>query len=152
MSQHDEIVADIVSEGDARALLATLYDEVCAQKRARRMIHLCISGGRKTMTLYAMLVAQWLAAQRRQMDDRERARCEQVLAKLTEREREVLRAFAAGAPQAVAERLSVTLETVDSHKTQILAECRVAWNLPESSWLDYHFLHDKFGRYFDHAG
>lgn len=101
-------------------------------------------------TLLASSPAQVLVAQRRQMDVLERALCEQVLSKLTEREREVLRAFANGSqPQEVTAQLNITPKTVDTHKTKILAECRVAWNMPESSWLDYHFLHDKFGRYFD---
>jgi hypothetical protein len=25
----------------------------------------------------------------------------------------------------------------------------VAWSLPEDTWLDYHFLHDKFGPLLD---
>jgi len=100
--------------------------------------------------LLATSPAQVIAAQRRLMDDSERARCEQVLQQLTDRQREVLRAFAAGAlPQDVAAKLSISLKTVDSHKTHILAECRVAWGLPEKSRLDYVFLREKFGKYFE---
>jgi CRISPR-associated protein Csx14 len=100
--------------------------------------------------LLATSPAQVIAAQRQMMDAAERARCEQVLARLTDRQIEVLRAFAQGAsPQAVAERLNVTLKTIDSHKTQILGECRVAWSLPEKSWLDYVFLREKFARYYE---
>jgi CRISPR-associated protein Csx14 len=84
-----------------------------------------------------------------QMDAHERQRCEQVVASLTEREREVLRAFAEGlTPQEVASHLSITLATVNTHKTQILIECRNAWNYPQDAHLTYHFLRDKFG----HAG
>jgi hypothetical protein len=43
----------------------------------------------------------------------------------------------------------ISLKTVDSHKTAILGECQVAWSLPEEAWLDYHFLHDKFGPMLD---
>jgi len=103
--------------------------------------------------LLATSPAQVIAAQRRLMDDSERARCEQVLQQLTDRQCEVLQAFAAGAlPQDVAAQLNISLKTVDSHKTQILAECRVAWNLPEKSRLDYGFIREKFGRYFDGMG
>lgn len=64
-----------------------------------------------------------------QMDAYERQRCEQVLAHLTEREREVLHAFAEGlTPQEVVSRLSIGLATVNTHKTKILSECRTAWN------------------------
>jgi CRISPR-associated protein Csx14 len=101
--------------------------------------------------LLATSPAQVIAAQRQTITDAaERARCEQVLARLTDRQREVLRAFAQGAsPQAVADQLNVTLKTVDSHKTQILGECRVAWSLPEKSRLDYVFLREKFRRYYE---
>lgn len=83
-----------------------------------------------------------------QMDAHERQRCEQVLERLTGREREVLRAFADGlTPQEVASRLFISLKTVDSHKSNILGECRAAWNYPQDGRLTYHFLRDKFGRY-----
>jgi CRISPR-associated protein Csx14 len=74
------------------------------------------------------------------------------MARLREREREVLRAFAAGQnPQEVASELSITLATVNTHKTKILSECRNAWNMPSDAHLTYHFLRDKFGRYADDA-
>jgi CRISPR-associated protein Csx14 len=86
-----------------------------------------------------------LAAPRRLLDEVERERCTAVLHHLTDRQREVLFAFAEGMnPQRVAEKLVITLKTVDSHKTVILAECRNAWNLPEAEWLDYRFIADKF--------
>lgn len=89
---------------------------------------------------------QVVAARVRTLEQAERRRCEQVLAKLTRREREVLHAFAGGdTPQEVTERLHLSLKTVDSHKTAILAECRIAWELPEEHRLTYHFLREKFG-------
>ena len=93
---------------------------------------------------------QVIAAQTRLMDRSDRARCAEVVAQLTERQVDVLRAFATGrSPQEVAEALYISLKTVDTHKTAILGECRNAWNVPEGRWLDYHFLHDKFGLFFD---
>ncbi len=86
-----------------------------------------------------------LAAPRRLLDDVERERCTAVWRRLTERQRDVLYAFAEGLhPQQVAEKLVISLKTVDSHKTVILAECRNAWNLPDGEWLDYRFIADKF--------
>ncbi len=80
----------------------------------------------------------WLASD-------ERLRGQHVLAQLSERQREVLRAFAAGfTPQQVAERLMISLKTVDSHKTVILELCRNEWQIPPGTRLDYHFLRDKF--------
>jgi len=72
--------------------------------------------------------------------------CEQVYAKLTDRQREVLLAFAqGGTPQDVAEELTITMATVNTHKTTILDECRNAWALDPDERLDYHFLREKFG-------
>lgn len=86
-----------------------------------------------------------LAGPRHLLDAAERERCTAVLRRLTERQRDVLFAFAEGLhPQQVAAKLVITLKTVDSHKTVILAECRNAWNLPEAEWLDYRFVADKF--------
>jgi CRISPR-associated protein Csx14 len=73
--------------------------------------------------------------------------CQEVLQRLTPRQRDVLRAFARGLrPQEVAEALQISLSTVNSHKTAILAECRVAWGVDESEHLDFHFLREHFGR------
>ncbi len=83
------------------------------------------------------------------LDDQERRRCQQVFDQATERQRDVLRAFAEGLrPQQVQERLHITLGTVNDHKTDILGSCRNAWELPEGTPLDYHFLREKFGRFF----
>jgi CRISPR-associated protein Csx14 len=96
--------------------------------------------------------SQALMVQTRWLESVERATCEKVVAKLTERQLDVLRAFAAGlTSQEVAEALSITVKTVDAHKTAILAECRTAWNVPQDVWLSYHFLHDKFSQYFEEA-
>jgi CRISPR-associated protein Csx14 len=84
----------------------------------------------------------------RWLDEVEQARCRAVSGRLSERQADVLRAFAEGlAPAQVADRLAITLKTVDAHKTVILAECRVAWSLPEDERLSYHWLREKFGRY-----
>lgn len=86
-----------------------------------------------------------LARPRHLLDAAERERCTAVLQRLTERQKEVLFAFADGlGPQQVADKLFITLKTVDSHKTVILAECRNAWNLTDETWLDYRFISDKF--------
>jgi len=72
--------------------------------------------------------------------------CAAVWARLTPRQRDVVRVFAEGLlPQEAADRLGITLKTLDSHKTLILAECRVAWALPEDAHLTYHFVREKFG-------
>lgn len=73
-------------------------------------------------------------------------RCSAVWERLTERQREVLRLLARGlSPQEVADRLSITLKTVDTHKSQILAECRNVWEIAEHVHLTYHFLRERFG-------
>lgn len=79
--------------------------------------------------------------------------CRQVYDRLTERQRDLLRAFArGGAPQDVAEALHLSLSTVNSHKTAILAECRVAWGLAEEARLDYRFLREHFAGFLGRLG
>ena len=93
--------------------------------------------------------AQVIAAQTRWLDREERERCEKVTQALTGRRLDVLRTLARGlTPQDVAEELSLSIKTVDGYKTDILSECRVAWGLPEGEYLSYHFLRQKFERYF----
>lgn len=53
-------VADFRVEADTAALLRTLYRTVLAEKRAGRVVHLSIAGGRKPMAVYGMVVAQLL--------------------------------------------------------------------------------------------
>lgn len=53
-------VADFRTEADTAALLRTLYRTVLAEKRAGRVVHLSIAGGRKPMAVYGMVVAQLL--------------------------------------------------------------------------------------------
>lgn len=90
-----------------------------------------------------------LAGPRAVLDMVEQRRCQAVIAALTDRQQDVLTVFANGlSPQEAAERLNITIKTVDSHKTVILAECRNAWSLAEDHRLDYRFLADKFGLYF----
>ena len=91
--------------------------------------------------------AEVIASQSKALDRLDQQRCETVLERLTDRQREVLWALADGAtPQDVAEALVIEIKTVDSHKTVILAECRVAWDMPEGERLDYRFVREKFGR------
>ena len=93
--------------------------------------------------------AEVIAERTRQLDQIEAARCRAVLARLTAREQEVLHELAAGAtPQEAAERLSITLRTVNAHKTVILGECRAEWELASGHYLSYHFLRERFGPYF----
>ena len=89
--------------------------------------------------------AQVLAVRDRWLNQHERELCRQVWQRLTPRQRDTARAFADGDSRAqAAKRLSVTLATVDSHKREVLAQCRVAWGLAEEQRLDYHFIREKF--------
>jgi CRISPR-associated protein Csx14 len=79
--------------------------------------------------------------------------CHQVYDRLSERQRDTLIAFARGlTPQDVAEALYVSLSTVNTHKTAILAECRIAWGLDETAWLDYRFLREHFAGFLARMG
>lgn len=72
-------------------------------------------------------------------------RCQQVYDQLTERERDTLRQFARGlSPGEVAEALKVKKSTINTYKTKILDECRIAWQETGSKRLDYHFIQQNF--------
>jgi len=93
---------------------------------------------------------EMMSAQTNWLSQTERQRCQTVWQELTARQKEVLRAFAQGlTPQEVAERLVVSVKTVDTHKTKILAECKPAWELSGDERLDYRFLQERFGDFFD---
>ncbi|HEU0003922.1 MAG TPA: CRISPR-associated ring nuclease, partial [Ktedonobacteraceae bacterium] len=87
--------------------------------------------------------------QKRKIDSLERTCCDQVAQKATERQLDVLRAFAEGLNiQEVAERLCITTKTVDAHKTRLLELCREVWAIEQSaSRLGYHFLYKTFAPY-----
>ena len=87
--------------------------------------------------------------QRLQMEAQERVRCAEVEGNATPAQLKVLHAFAKGLrPQQVADELSITLTTINSHKTALLNLCHNAWNVPDEERLDYHFLRAKFTSYF----
>jgi len=87
--------------------------------------------------------------QRSQMDAQDRACCAEVKGNATQAQLIVLQAFARSLrPQQVAKELSITLATVNSHKTALLNLCHDAWNVPDEERLDYHFLRAKFAGYF----
>lgn len=58
--RNPEPIADLISEAEIGALFRTLYREALAAKRAGKAVHLSIAGGRKTMAVYGMAVAQML--------------------------------------------------------------------------------------------
>ncbi|GIW89785.1 MAG: histidine kinase [Pirellulaceae bacterium] len=99
----------------------------------------------RTLAQTSMLAAQ---EQLRLFTALEDPACRRVWEQLTPRRRDVLRAFAEGKrPDEVAAALSISLSTVNTHKTAILNECRVAWGLPEDEPLDYRFLRERFARF-----
>lgn len=91
-----------------------------------------------------------LASQTEWLDKTEYKRCKAVSKTLTRRQEDVLEAFAEGLnPQSVADKLCISLKTVDTHKTKILAECKIAWDFAEDKHLTYRFLQDKFKTFFN---
>jgi CRISPR-associated protein Csx14 len=91
-----------------------------------------------------------ISARVQAMRQSDREHCAAVVDRLTPRQRDVLRALAAGwPPQEVADQLKIGLATVHSHKTAILTECRNEWEVGDSPCLDYHFLREKFQSFFE---
>ena len=90
------------------------------------------------------------ARQLTQMDAQEHARCTSVTERLTDRELDVLRAFAKGlTQQEVVKELGITTKTVDRHKTKLLDICREVWAIDPNTRIGYHFLYKTFAPFFD---
>ena len=85
-----------------------------------------------------------------QMDAQEHARCANVVRQASQRELDVLRAFAKGLDQqGVALELGIASRTIDGHKTKLLEMCRTEWAIDPRKRLGYHFLYKTFAPYFD---
>jgi DNA-binding NarL/FixJ family response regulator len=98
----------------------------------------------------APLDNRYMRAQWRRGAALDEPQCRQVWERLSPRQRDVLRAFARGMrPDEVATHLNITLNTVNTHKTAILSECRVAWNLPDDAPLDYRSLRERFAGFLE---
>ncbi len=95
--------------------------------------------------------SQALQRQGSAADALERRRCREVDVQLTTRQRAVLRSFAGGKnPQEVAAELNISTATVHSHKGAIFQLCLAAWELAPDTRLDYRWLAEKFGDYWEH--
>lgn len=97
---------------------------------------------------YSFQIVQ--AEQCKRANEQEHIRCRQVVAQLTPRELEVLRAFANGlSNQEVAKELGLATKTVAHYKTRLLDICREVWSFDPDAHLSYHFLYKTFAPYFD---
>jgi CRISPR-associated protein Csx14 len=82
------------------------------------------------------------------LDETERERCATVVAQLTPRELEALKAFALGhSPQTVADEMRISLHTVNTYKKKIFELCRATW--PEQAAVRYYHLREWFNPYFE---
>ncbi len=90
-----------------------------------------------------------LQAERQLRPSAHDVRCaQQVIARLSSRQREVLRAIAQpGATYgSVSQQLGISPKTLESHLRQIYEECRIAWELGQQERVGKHFLQAKFAR------
>ncbi len=88
-------------------------------------------------------LSMWWAADAASAQDLER--CRAVWKRLTNAQRRVLHAIVCGdSPQQAAERLGITIKTVDSHLDAIKGICREVWGLPLDRRLFYWDLRDWF--------
>ncbi len=86
---------------------------------------------------------------RSRMDPQEYERCSRVAGALTENQKKTLHAFATGlSRKQAAKTLSVSLKTVDAHKTTIFEKCLQEWDALPGQPITYHFLREKFAMYF----
>ncbi|MBU0510284.1 MAG: histidine kinase, partial [Chloroflexi bacterium] len=77
------------------------------------------------------------------LDETERARCRRVWDGITPRQRDALQALVnCSTREEAADQISIEVSTIDSHKTEIIRACRLAWDTEVR--LDIHFLRQKF--------
>lgn len=77
------------------------------------------------------------------LDETERSRCRRVWQEITPRQQDALRALVCTTSRIqAADQLSIAITTLDSHKTEIIRACRLAWDTEVK--LDIHFLRRKF--------
>jgi CRISPR-associated protein Csx14 len=80
------------------------------------------------------------------LNEAERTHCRRVWDALTQRQRDVLRGFAAGlSRQEVAQQLNISVTTVDTHRDHILAQCRLVWETQAGEEFNTKFLQQYFG-------
>lgn len=77
------------------------------------------------------------------LDETDRARCQQVWEALSARQRDTLRALCAyETREQAAAALNLSVDTLDSHKTEIFRHCRLAWERdkrPDLAFLRRYF-------------
>ena len=82
------------------------------------------------------------------LDAAERMKCDQVWQALTRRQQEVLTGFAGGlSRKEIALQLHISVATVDSHRDNIIEQCRVTWEDENGASFSAKFLERKFGSY-----
>lgn len=82
------------------------------------------------------------------LDAAERMRCDQVWQSLTRRQQEVLTGFAGGlSRKEIALQLHISVATVDSHRDNIIEQCRITWDDENGASFSAKFLERKFGSY-----
>ncbi len=123
-------------------------DAVRNQTRDGAMMHIA-EGAEARLLSVPFQPLGWLSSRNSDPShDPENLRCQQVWALLSNREREVLHAFASRLDlEAVAQHLCITIKTVDTHKSKIYQHCRMAWELPDTEPRHYSWLREKFARF-----
>lgn len=133
-------------------------DEVLAEAKNGNMMHAPTDSGFTLLEVPTLPLGHYFAnlrglntvpQSRSRLDQLEMERCRQVVDRLTERQLDVLRAFAEGlTPKEVAKTLYISRATINSHKSVINDLCRQAWGLPDNERLSYSFLYKKFEPFF----
>ncbi|MEO6061821.1 MAG: CRISPR-associated ring nuclease [Thermoflexales bacterium] len=87
-----------------------------------------------------------ISAGQRQLSDEHKFRCRRVLAGLTAREQDALRAFAEGARTnaEAAKKLGVRISTLSTYTSKIYDLCREAWGEDPQARLTHHDLRERF--------
>ncbi len=126
-----------------------------APDEGRRLIE--VPFARAAQPFFAVMLnrspSHTLQTQREQQKAEEQRRCQHVVNKLKDQEREILQAIAQGLhPHEVARTMNFASSNISYHTRKIYDLCRNTWAVPENVRLDYRFLQEKFADYFFDKG
>ncbi len=133
-------------------------DDIQAEAREGKMMHLPKNSGFQLIEVPMLPLGSMfnnlrnishLNQKKAFIDHQQQDRCHAVVAKLTQRQGEILELYAQGYKTAeIADLLHLTDHTVHSHKRVIFDVCRNVWGLKSTEKLTYHFLFREFESYF----
>jgi FixJ family two-component response regulator len=93
---------------------------------------------------------QIIGERRRMLSEHELRRCAEVVRRLTRRQKYVLRELVRNGTvehadmRTLADKLNISVTTLNTHKARIFDECRIAWTMPHEAKVTAQMVRDRF--------